>query len=621
MAAQSGSPSGGSPRLRLFLVAGVRVVGVILALALTGGNRDACNPLPAILEQMPGILTGAVVLYHLCAGYLSFRAPSRGLLALLVLFLDTLMGVGLTYFFGPPYLILGFTLPVLSTAFYYGTTGALMAVVVGGLFYGVILLFSLVARLEPGEVGNFFKLTGVQGAVTLLLLWLYSICIGEGEDRVRLEERSRQEKDLLFQEIQAAKSEVGQIYSEVADRENALITVKRELGEAREELESSFKRLHEARLAAQAAEKLAEDQGREVSQQARREKMQMQRQLARLQKKFERQNRLVEVFRQVSSNLALSDALLAVTEQLQALLPSQSCVIFMVDDVEGHRELFAEVAASPYTDLFRNYSLQIGEGAPGHVASRLEPLKIDRGAVTVDGRELPTVVPEEKSALIAPLATKADTLGTVYLGRAKENAFTEDDLDMLADFCELASVALGNAILFQRAVTHGIHDPLTNLYNSLYLEERMREEVKRGRRYTYPVSLVLMDLDGFGEVNQTVGQEAGDSVLRGVAEILRSCTRESDVLARLEGDDFALLVVHSDRNSAFNVAERVRSLVEGYTFGQGPRKVRITASFGVAGIPHDAVNEEQLTMRATAALQQARSSGGNTVSFWSGAGA
>jgi len=110
-------------------------------------------------------------------------------------------------------------------------------------------------------------------------------------------------------------------------------------------------------------------------------------------------------------------------------------------------------------------------------------------------------------------------------------------------------------------------------------------------------------------------------VLRGVAEILRSCTRESDVLARLEGDDFALLVVHSDRNSAFNVAERVRALVEEHTFGQGPRKVRITASFGVAGIPHDAVNEEQLTMRATAALQQARNTGGNKVSFWSGAGA
>jgi len=169
-------------------------------------------------------------------------------------------------------------------------------------------------------------------------------------------------------------------------------------------------------------------------------------------------------------------------------------------------------------------------------------------------------------------------------------------------------------------VTSGIHDPLPALYNSLYLEERMREEVKRGRRYTYPVSLVLVDLDGFGEVNQSVGQEAGDNVLREVGDILRAATRETDVVARLDGDDFAVLVVHSDRNSAYNIAERIRGTVEGRTFGRGPRKVRITASVGVAGIPHDAVNEEQLTMRATAALQQSRGAGGNSVSFWNGSG-
>lgn len=621
MASQTSNPNGGSPRLRLFLVAGVRVVGVLLALILTQGHDvKPYNELPAGLGDFPMALTGAVVLYHLSAGFLSFRAPTRGLLALLLLFMDTLMGVALTYFYGPPYLVLGFTLPVLSTGFFYGTGGAVMAVILGGLFYSVILAFSLVSRLEPAAIFNFANLVAVEGALTLLLLWLYLAAVGEGEDRQKGEDRSRQEKDLLFQEIQTAKSEVAQMYGEIASRENAIRTLERENLEIREELEANFKRLHEARLTVQATEKLAEDQGREAAQQARREKMQMQRQLARLQQKLERQTRLVEVFRKVSASLALSDTLLALTEQLQALLPCQSCVIFLIDDVDGHRELFAEVAASPFTEHFRNFSLQIGEGAPGYVASRLEPMKIDAGSVAVDGRELTTVVPEEKSALIAPLATESDTLGAVYLGRPEEGGFTDEDLDLLADFCELAGISLANAMLFQRTVTSGIHDPLTTLYNSLYLEERMREEVKRGRRYTYPVSLILLDLDSFGEVNTSSGQDVGDQVLREVGEILRSCTRETDVVARLDGDDFAVLLVHSDRNSAFNIAERIRTSVEGRTFGRGPRKVRVTASLGVAGIPHDAVNEDQLTMRATAALQQSRSTGGNTASFWNGSG-
>lgn len=631
----AGIPFGGSPRLRLFLVAGVRLVGVVLALVLTALHTvPPYNDLPAGLGDFPIVITAAVVLYHLAAGFLTFRANSAGLGAILIV-MDALMGVALTYFYGPAYLVLGFTLPVLASAFFFGSGAAWMVLLIGALFYGLIMGFAAVSignRVDAAageaanairlvEVTNFLRLAIVEGLATLLLLWLYLIGVGEGEDRRKVEDRSRQEKDLLFQEIQSAKSEVVTIYQEIGSRENTIRQLERENSEVREELEATFKRLHEARLTVQATEKLAEDQGREVSQQARREKMQMQRQLARLQQRLERQNRLVEVFRQVSASLALSDTLLALTEQLQALLPCQTCVIFMIDDVEGHRELFAEVAASPFTDLFRNFSLQLGEGAPGYVASQLEPLKIDEGAVTAGGRELTTVVPEEKSALIAPLATQSDTLGAVYLGRPEEAAFTEDDLEMLAEFCELASISLGNAMLFQRTVTSGIHDPLTSLYNSLYLEERMREEVKRGRRYTYPVSLVLMDIDGFGEINEAFGQEAADTILREVAEIVRSVSRETDVVARLEGDDFAILIVHSDRNSAWQIAERIRTTLEAKTFGRGARKVRVTASLGVAGIPHDAVNEEQLTMRATSALQQSRASGGNTVAFWNGSGA
>ena len=107
-----------------------------------------------------------------------------------------------------------------------------------------------------------------------------------------------------------------------------------------------------------------EEQGQKVSQAARREKLQIQRQLAIMQQRLERQVRLVEVSRKLSGSLALSDTLLALTEQLQTFLPCQSCVIFMLDEVEGQKKLFAEVAASPFTDIFRNYSLQIGEGAP-----------------------------------------------------------------------------------------------------------------------------------------------------------------------------------------------------------------------------------------------------------------
>ncbi|MEW6279305.1 MAG: sensor domain-containing diguanylate cyclase, partial [Candidatus Eremiobacterota bacterium] len=303
---------------------------------------------------------------------------------------------------------------------------------------------------------------------------------------------------------------------------------------------------------------------------------------------------------------------------LQELLPSQTCVIFLLDEVNGHKELFAEVAASPYTDMFRNVTLQLNEGAPGFSLSRRKAMKFDTGKLVVEGVELTTLLVYEKSALVAPLATAEELLGVIYLGRPEASQFSAEELQLLEEYAAEASTALANSLLYQRTITGGLHDPLTRLYNGLYLRERTREEVMRGRRYTYPVSLILVDLDRFQEIQSALGQETCDQILKDVAEIIRQATRETDIPARLEGDDFAVLLVHSDRNNAFSIGERIRHAIHTRPFGTGPARVSLTASVGVAGVPHDATNEEQLQLRAEAAVQQARSQGGNSVSFWNG---
>ncbi len=613
-----------SSRLRMFLVAGVRLIGILLALCLTKLHDAGCamNVLPADLGEMPIIITSAVLLYNALAGYLTARCQTASPMALLVICLDFLVGIPLTYYFGPAYLVLGFALPVLTIGLYYGHSNAIGGFVIGGLFYGIVLFFPFVAGLEQGADESVLifnaKLAGVEFAAVVLLLWLFINALGEGKDRNDSEVRLQREKDMLFQELQNAKSEVTQAIDELGEHENKARTLQRENVALKEELEANLKRLQEARVTIQTKEKMVEDQGREASQVARREKIQIQRQLGVLQQRLERQNRLFEVSRKLSGSLALSDTLLALTEQLQAFLPCQSCVIFMLDEVQGQRQLFAEVAASPFTDVFRNYSLQIGEGAPGYAVSKLSSFKIDEGKLEIGGVTLNTVVPEEQSALVAPLATPVQTIGVVYLGRPEPQAFTEEELDLLVDFCEMASVALGNSLLYQRAITQGLTDSLTGCHNSLFLEERMREELKRGNRYMYSVSLMLVNLDGFAQINDVLGKEAGDYILRETAQVLRHNTRETDVLARLEADNFALLIDHSDRNTTFEAAKRVCEKIASSVFTVGGRKVRITCSIGVAGSPHDAANAEQLTMRADDALRQAKSQGGNQVAFWNG---
>lgn len=613
-----------SSRLRMFLVAGVRLIGLILALVITKMHspESAFNALPEALVEMPVIITAAVIFYNALAAYLTACSQTANTMTLTVIVLDFLLGIPLTYFYGPAYLILSLALPVLTVGLFYGNNGAVGAFVIGGLFYAVFLGFALVAGMESGKedyVWYNVQLAAVEIGTALLLLWLFVSALGEGRDRVDSEERLGREKDLLFKELQNAKTEVSQAMDELNQSEGKARTLQRTNVSLKEELETSLQRLNEARATIKNTEKMVEDQGREASQTARREKIQIQRQLGMIQQRLERQNRLVEVSRKLSGSLALSDTLLTLTEQLQAFLPCQSCVIFMLDDVQGQRQLFAEVAASPFTDVFRNFSLQIGEGAPGYAVSKLTSFKIDEGKLDMgNGVVLNTVVPQEMSAMVAPLATPAQTIGCVYLGRADARAFTEDELDLLVDFCEVASVALGNSILYQRAVTHGLDDVLTGCHNGIFLEERMREELKRGNRYMYSVSLMLINLDGFAQINEVLGKEAGDYILRETAQVIRRFTRETDVLSRLEADNFALLLDHSDRNTTLDAAKRVCEKISGSVFTVGNRKVRITCSIGVAGSPHDAANAEQLTMRADDALRQAKAAGGNQVSFWSG---
>lgn len=610
-------------RLRLFLTV-ARVAGLVLALSLTRMNSVAPN-LPEALAPQVNLVTGAIIFYQIlgCA----LNSVARGAIAGVLLAIDTLVGFVLGYIFGGPYLLLGFTLPVLEAACYFSTLAGLFMTVIGGVFYLVVLAMPLMSLMQdkPEVALSSLQLMGCQGLFSLLLLYSCNLAMGESRQREMVLEEVEQEKDLLLKEMDKKRQDIGKVYAEVGERETLVAQLEARLKKeekARLELEdqllAAVEDLDSMKLAHRHVEQGSQHREAQVSQELIRLKNQMEREQFALQKKLERESRLFSVLRELTGTLALNDTLLALTNQLQSVLPSQSCVIFLVDEVDGQRELYPEVAASPYTDAFRNRVLQMGEEAPGYCVARVRPLRIENGSVQVEGGVINTLTPYEKSALICPLKAGNEVLGCIYLGRAEVNEFAPEEQEMLLRICEMAGTALGNSLEYQRHLQRGLHDPVTHLYNTLYLEERLKEEVMRGRRYTYPVSLVLLDLDGFAQAYERLGEAAAHRILVEVAEIVRQATRETDVPARLENDDFGILCVHTDRERARSVGERIRSTVETTQFGPPQSPVQIRASVGIAGVPHDATNEETLQKRALDALEMARSQGGNRVCFWDG---
>ena len=157
-------------------------------------------------------------------------------------------------------------------------------------------------------------------------------------------------------------------------------------------------------------------------------------------------------------------------------------------------------------------------------------------------------------------------------------------------------------------------DEVTGLYNRRFFSIRLEEEVSRYRRFNHPVSVVLLDLDGFKAINDDMGHAAGDETLRDMAEILMRYSRGINVICRYGGDEFAVLLVETSKDGARLYADRIRHVLSTHPFAHVRR---LTASFGIASLPEDvAPGADDLIRAADEALYAAKRAGKNRVSVY-----
>ena len=220
---------------------------------------------------------------------------------------------------------------------------------------------------------------------------------------------------------------------------------------------------------------------------------------------------------------------------------------------------------------------------------------------------------EEIASLIsAPLLHEGRVLGTLRLHSSKPEIFTADDLRLLDAIAILASAALSNAMLFERTRELAIRDSLTGLYVQRYFFQRLREEHHRALLSTHPLSLLMCDLDHFKAANDRWGHGAGDLMLIHFAEILKKKV-EDGVVARYGGEEFAVLLTGVQKKKSATLAEQIRKAMEDFSFTIRREKVKMTVSIGVASIPEDTLDEEELVRKADEALYRAKKQGRNRV--------
>jgi diguanylate cyclase (GGDEF)-like protein/PAS domain S-box-containing protein len=217
---------------------------------------------------------------------------------------------------------------------------------------------------------------------------------------------------------------------------------------------------------------------------------------------------------------------------------------------------------------------------------------------------------EGSRGFFLPLVAGENSLGALWMWGPE---LDENDLPAASLFAGQVAVALENARLYRRIQDLAIRDELTGLYNRRGMFEVGRREAERAARFDHPLSALLIDIDHFKRVNDTYGHTIGDQVLRAFADCCRRNVREVDVVGRMGGEEFIILLPEADLANTRKAAERLLSRILETGFETEVGEVHLTASIGVAEYNASSQDLDELYRQADEALYKAKNSGRNQV--------
>jgi len=329
---------------------------------------------------------------------------------------------------------------------------------------------------------------------------------------------------------------------------------------------------------------------------------------ARLFAEEQRRSRQLAFLNNISRTAISSDdpvhMLGQIADEIQKNFSFDHIGIGLLDYGTKEVEIKAEAGATAHATGKR---IPLGNGILGRVARTGERALVQNA---LPGN-LTGILPDSRAVLCIPITYGESLLGVLNVESRNENAFSPQDVLILNTLADLLATALHNAFVFQKLQQQSITDGLTGIKTRRFFWEALSAEWKRASRSGRPFSVVLIDLDKFKEVNDTLGHFEGDLVLARVGRLLEQKSRQSNVVARYGGDEFIVLMPETGAEQAQVLAERLRQWL-----ATDPMlsEHHITGSFGVASFPMHGFSIEDLIRVADAGMYVSKRSGGNLVS-------
>jgi diguanylate cyclase (GGDEF)-like protein len=345
---------------------------------------------------------------------------------------------------------------------------------------------------------------------------------------------------------------------------------------------------------------------------------QKQRATAALGKKMENLSVLYDVARAINFVNDLKKTLLLILDKSRLAVGAERGSIMLLNketnelEVNVVRGIDAAIEKRINDGDLACMKIKLGEGIAGRVAETLEHMVVTD--TRNDGRFKQADGSTVESLICLPLVADGACIGVLNISNTTAGgSFTDDEIELLLTLAGQISITINNAKLYHLAITDG----LTQLYINRYFRLKLHDEMIRSRRYNHPVSLIMADIDDFKLVNDTMGHRQGDMVLAGVARILKRAVRETDLVCRYGGEEFAIVLPETSAANAGVAAENLRRLIEEAKLpALHGKPLRVTISVGVASFPADATTEDELVQAADNALYAAKAGGRNRVRFF-----
>ncbi len=322
--------------------------------------------------------------------------------------------------------------------------------------------------------------------------------------------------------------------------------------------------------------------------------------------------RLADVFHDLLSEQSLDSLLVRIADTLDEIVPYEALHIYEAD--EPKRELVPALVRSEYANEILSERFPFGEGITGWAVDHREPVLANQAHLDPRVRFVPGTPLEPEALIVVPLVARGALKGTLNVYRIGEDAsFTDEEFELAKRLGDAAALALDNAHIRARLEREAQTDSLTGLYNHRHFHERLRRELTHASSAHENVAVVMIDIDDFKKVNDVFGHAVGDQVLADLADHLRATVRSSDVVCRIGGEEFAVIVPSSHEEHVVALATRLGKRLDEVELDLAGR---IAVSIGIAQGPEHAANPRELVACAEAAMMTAKARGKNQVVFF-----